>query len=135
MSRQITNPAVQQAAGVDIKKSKQIKNNASELKLYSLSQAAKAMSIGRDSLRLLMAVGKIGYLKIGETKKISHQELLRFQIENTIHKVEPRSGQSLSDQDINKLLDKPTKQRDGTMGGIDILNKIIRKDRYGNSKN
>jgi excisionase family DNA binding protein len=98
-----------------------------QLKLYSLSQAAKAMSIGRDSLRDLIAEGKIGYITVGNSKKIPYQELLRFQMENTIHKVEPKDEKIFSEQDFNKFLYKPGKQKTGSMNGKEILEKIMKK--------
>ena len=98
-----------------------------QLKLYSLSQAAKAMSIGRDSLRALIADGKIGYITVGNSKKISYQELLRFQRENTIHKVEPKDEKIFSEHDFNKFLNKPGKQKSGSINGGEILNRIMKK--------
>lgn len=102
-----------------------------QLKLYSLSQAAKAMAIGRDSLRSLIADGKIGYILIGDSKKIPYQELIRFQNENTIHKVEPANNKTLTEQDINQLFKKTSKNKNNSLNGADILETIMRKDKNG----
>lgn len=98
-----------------------------QLKLYSLSQAAKTMSIGRDSLRALIAEGKIGYIMIGESKKIPHHELVRFQNENTIHKMEPKQRSTLSERDLNKVFKITSKPKTNSLNGEGILEKIMRK--------
>ena len=67
--------------------------NQNQLKLYSLSEAATAMGIGRDTLRSLLSEGRIGYILVGNSKRIAHQELIRFQSENTIREVETSTKQ------------------------------------------
>ena len=73
-----------------------------QLKLYSLSEVATAMGIGRDTLRSLLSEGRIGYILVGNSKRIAHQELIRFQSENTIREVEPVKSKLVSNQDLTK---------------------------------
>ena len=50
-----------------------------QLKLYSLSEAATAMGIGRDTLRRLLTEGRIGYILVGKS-------ILRLTIVNQKYK-------------------------------------------------
>lgn len=52
------------------------------LRLLSISKAASALGIGRETLRQLIADGKIGIIKIGKGEKISVRELERFLDDN-----------------------------------------------------
>ncbi|MDR3593428.1 helix-turn-helix domain-containing protein [Clostridium sp.] len=108
-------------------------DSSNQLKLYSLSEAAKVMGIGRDSLRNLIADGKIGTILVGNNKKISHQELIRFQLECTERKLEIRA-KSYSEQDIEQTLYRKNKIRVKSIGGEEILNRILREDQNGYCK-
>jgi len=63
----------------------------SQLKLFSISAAAKALTIGKDRMNRLIEEGKIGYIEMGKRRKIPRQELVRFQNENTIQKCMPKT--------------------------------------------
>lgn len=106
---------------------------ASQLKLYSLSQAAKAMCIGRDTLKDFMADGKIGYIIVGKSRKITYMELIRFLHENVVRKTKVKESKSSSDQDIEKYFHKKTNTTETSLGGDDIFNKLLRKETNGNS--
>ncbi len=41
--------------------------NQNQLKLYSLAEVATAMGIGRDTLRSLLAEGRIGFIMVGKS--------------------------------------------------------------------
>ena len=69
------------------------------LKLYSISAAAKTLSLGKDRMYRLVEEGKIGYIEMGKRRKIPYQELVRFQNENTIQKCIPKTK-----YDSSKLL-------------------------------
>jgi excisionase family DNA binding protein len=50
---------------------------ANQLKLYSISAAAKALGLGKDTVYGFVANRKIEFIKIGKRKKITYQELVR----------------------------------------------------------
>jgi excisionase family DNA binding protein len=106
---------------------------SNQLKLFSLSEAAKAMSIGRDSLRSLIADGKIGTILVGNTKKISYQELIRFQMECTERKHEV-IAKNYSEQDIEQTLNRKNIIKVKSAGGEEILKKILSEGQNGDSK-
>ena len=108
--------------------------NQNQLKLYSLSEAATAMGIGRDTLRSLLSEGRIGYILVGNSKRIAHQELVRFQSENTIREVEPVQSKSVSNQDLQKMFKSKNQKLKPTFDSKQLLKKIIRSDNNGNSK-
>ena len=108
--------------------------NQNQLKLYSLSEAATAMGIGRDTLRSLLAEGRIGYILVGNSKRIAHQELIRFQSENTIREVEPVQSKLISNQDLQKMFKRKEHTAKPTFDSKQLLKKIIRNDNNGDSK-
>jgi len=57
---------------------------ANQLKLYSISAAARALCLGKDAVYRLVADGRIGFIEVGKRKKIPYQELVRFQVESLI---------------------------------------------------
>jgi len=58
-------------------------NRNNEIKLYSISAAAKELSIRKNTLLDLISQGKIGIIEIGKRQKISHLELVQFIQSNT----------------------------------------------------
>ena len=53
-------------------------------RLYSISDAAKMLGVGRDTLLRLIDTGKIGFIQTLKRKKIAHIELERFIKDNTV---------------------------------------------------
>lgn len=75
-----------------------------QLKLYSISAAAKSLAIGKDTLYRLVAEGKIGFIEMGKRKKISFNELVRFQSENTVMKKEPKLQDSFTKVWLSEII-------------------------------
>ena len=76
-------------------------NNA-ELKLYSISAAAKQLSIRKENLLKLIEGGKIGVLNIGSRRKISHLELVQFIKSNTVKSNPSSSHRRITIDSITK---------------------------------
>jgi excisionase family DNA binding protein len=72
------------------------------LRLYSITEAVKILHIGKNALYELIAEGKIGYIAVGKRKKITYQELLRYEGENTVRKSNGYSN--ISSNDIERKL-------------------------------
>jgi len=58
-------------------------NTSYNLRLLSVSKAAKALGISRSTLNDLINSGKIGIIKISKQRKISFGEIEKFIIEGT----------------------------------------------------
>ncbi len=58
-------------------------NTSHNLKLLSVSKAAKALGISRSTLNDLINSGKIGIIKISKQRKIPFGEIEKFIIEGT----------------------------------------------------
>ncbi|MCB0743214.1 MAG: helix-turn-helix domain-containing protein [Ignavibacteriae bacterium] len=111
-----------------------MEENNVEIKLYSISAAAKSMCISRDALRNLINDGKIGYIQILKNKKIPHQEFVRFQKENTIVSKSMHTTKALlTTTEINNFFNT-SKGSCKSLKGETLLQNIIRKDENGNSK-
>ena len=102
-------------------------------KLYSLSEAANALCIGRDTLRSLIAAGKIGFILVGNFKRIPHQELVRFQTEYTVRRVEIAPANKPSEQDLKKMFGRKTLKKSSAFNCRGALENIIRNNEYGNN--
>ena len=74
-----------------------------DLKLYSISAAAKKLSIRKQQLSNLISSGKIGILTIGKRRKVPHCELVKFTFNNT-YKLNNQATSTLPD--INSLIQK-----------------------------
>ena len=105
-----------------------------QLKLYSLSEAATAMGIGRDSLRTLISAGRIGYISIGKSKRIPHQELVRFQTDNTLRKIKPTTTNTGNNSDIIKQINSKVSTGKPNFNSKELLDKILRSNNNGNNK-
>ena len=81
-----------------------MEENNNNLKLYSLSEAAKLLGIGRDTLKSLIAKGKIGYIESFKHKKISHLELERFIKESTMKTDVSLANDTITNKDIEHFL-------------------------------
>lgn len=103
------------------------------LKMYSLSEAAKLMGIGRDNLRALISQGLIGYILLGKSKRIPHQEIVRFQTENTIRKIEPININKNNSGFIQRNKSKIDQEK-SSFESKELLDNILRSDNHGNNK-
>lgn len=61
--------------------SNNMENN--EIKLLTISKAAKEMSIGKERIYKLINEGKIGCINMGKKRFIPHTELVRYIKDNT----------------------------------------------------
>lgn len=61
-----------------------MEQNNNVLKLYSITEASKELSIRKEILHDLIENGKIGIIELGKRKKISHIELVRYIKSNTV---------------------------------------------------
>lgn len=76
------------------------------LRLYSLSQAARKLGLGRDTLKNLIDQGKLGTITILKRKKVPEEELQRFLTQNT--KVEIKPAYEL---DVNSFVNESFRKR------------------------
>ena len=107
---------------------------SNQLKLYSLTEAAAVMDIGRDTLRSLLADGKIGFILVGRSKKIPYQELIRFQTESLVRQKQTQTNPTLSNAEINNLITRSVRRPKSNIDSKQILKDIIRNVNNGNSK-
>jgi hypothetical protein len=103
-------------------------NSEKYLELYSIFRASKLLKINRDSLKSLIAQGKIGTIQIGKRKKIAYSELIRFQKEWTIRKTESLKSTAISNSEINRFFENYKGGRSSTPPDSKaILKKIMER--------
>ena len=107
---------------------------SNRLKLFSITEAAAVMGIGRDTLRSLLADGKIGFILVGHSKKIPYQELIRFQTESIVRQKRIQSKSTFSNAEIDNLMAHRVCRAKSNIDPKQILKDIIRSDNNGNSK-
>ena len=93
-----------------------------ELMLLTRTEAAKALSIGRDALAMLIEVGKIGVIPIGERQMIPYKEVLRYIEENTI-KVD-----ELGSDKVNLESFRETSNKKPSINTLNLLNRIMENE-------
>jgi len=96
-----------------------------QLKFYSISAAARSLSLGKDAVYKLVADGKLGYLEIGKRKKIPYSELVRFQSESIKRDSIQPPIQAMSKSEINNFL-RPQRKLTSSLNGHAILEAIMR---------
>jgi excisionase family DNA binding protein len=94
------------------------------IKLLTVSQAAKYMSIGRDALKTLIGQGRIGTLKIGKRNKIPLNELETFIKNETLKQTITIHDSIISDRDLDKFF-IGRKRKNNVKNGSDILNELM----------
>lgn len=93
-----------------------------ELKLFNRTEAAEAMSIGRDALALLINNGKLGVIQVGERWMISYKEILRYIEENTIR------ADQVNSEKINLETFRESSFTRPTFDSAELLTKILEKE-------
>jgi excisionase family DNA binding protein len=96
-----------------------------ELKLLSISAAAKILCLGKDAVYKLVADGKIGFIEIGKRKKITYHELVRFQKDNIKRLPEKTGDRLMTKNEINKFFNL-NHSRKNSLNGQEILKSIMR---------
>lgn len=96
------------------------------IKLYSISAAAKELSIRKETLSNMISEGKIGIVKIGKRNKIPHLELVQF-IKNSTIKI--RRENNPETKNIDSIIKKHKYTHEKTASEkIDIIfNNLKRK--------
>ena len=85
LDRQLVNGFESRVVGVMViltNKFKLIPNmneESNELKLHTISSAARLLRVGRDTIYHFIDSGKLGYIQVGKRIKIPHSELITFQ--------------------------------------------------------
>jgi len=93
-----------------------------ELKLYSITTAAKELAIRKETLLDLIEDGKIGVIELGARRKISHIELVRFIKSNSILISPISKNNKISIDTIVKKHKYSNKEK-----SIDKINKVFNK--------
>jgi excisionase family DNA binding protein len=96
-----------------------------QLKLYSISAAAKVLALGKDTLYRLVADGKVGFIEIGKRKKIPFNELVRFQHDNIKRKSEVHPSSLITKDEVIKFFNINHTQKK-SLSGHEILQSIMR---------
>ena len=73
-----------------------------EIALYSISRAAKLMGIGYSTLSKLIDEGKIPVVNVGNTIKISHQEIVNFINVNKVYHHNILFSRNVLDEPVQK---------------------------------
>jgi excisionase family DNA binding protein len=99
-----------------------------ELKLYSITAAAKKLSIRKETLLDLIERGKIGVNDgLGNRRKISHLELIRYIKSSTVY-INPDNNKKSSNIDSIVKKYKYAKQEKPMDEINKIFNKLKRRD-------
>lgn len=96
--------------------------NKNELLLFSKTEAAQVMSIGRDAIGILIKTGKLGFLNVGKRIMIPFKEIERFISESTTKLMNDES------ENIALTLIRNTNKNKVEKDTREILKKIMEKE-------
>ena len=89
-----------------------------ELTLFSISKAAEIMHVGKEAIHQLIKKGKLGFIEVGERKRIPYLEIERYIKENIMYCTTISKTIDWNDQNDNS---NSTKEFNST----DLFNKMI----------
>ena len=97
----------------------------SHLKLYSITETARLLGVGRDVVYEIMRQGKLGYIELGKRKKIAFTEIQNFIANNTKH----QTGNSTAISELNIITSfKKHKTKVSSLDGAKILENIMKEN-------
>jgi len=95
------------------------------LKLYSITETARLLSVGKDAVYEMIRQGKLGYIELGKRKKIAFNEIQNFIANNTKH----QTGNSTVEGELNIITNiKTHKSKVSSLDGAKILEKIMKEN-------
>lgn len=97
----------------------------SPVKLYSITETARLLGVGKDAIYDLIRQGKLGYIELGKRKKIAFTEIQNFIANNTKHQTGNSTIKSELDI-INSFEIHKTKV--SSLDGEKILEKIMKEN-------
>jgi len=99
-------------------------NNFKELKLFSRSEASKALTIGKERLNDLIENGRLGYLMLGDRIVIPYREIERYINENTLRFEQNKTNKESNDIDLSSV--RPNHKKHNLLTNTKhILNNIL----------
>lgn len=99
-----------------------------ECRLLSISEAAKILKVGRNTVLRLINQGRLGTIQIGQRDKVSYAELERFLVENTVRQSFLQRRFTSFEDNNHHFEDKSKK--DG-FDGIEFIKEMIKKESNG----
>ncbi len=91
-------------------------------RLYSKSEAAKLLGIGKEKLGKLINSGRIGFIQIEDRIHIPHEEIQKFIYSNTIRLSQESVRQTLKQHNSKQKVQTPI---DKEFNSISLFNNIL----------
>ena len=99
-----------------------------DLRLFSKSQTAKLLGIGKEKLGKLLSTGRIGFIQIDDRIHIPYSEILNF-IQNNTVKLTEESGNQIIRRPSSKQ--NPEKSSNIEFDSISLFNQLLEKNTNG----
>jgi len=100
----------------------------SQLKLYSITEAARLLGIGKNNVYSLLRSGQLGFIDIGKRKKISLMEIHKFISKNTRYQSVQEENNLLDAVQIKNILYPSNHKKLKSVDGGKILERIMRNE-------
>lgn len=101
---------------------------ATQCKLLSITETARLLGVGKDTVYALLRTGQLGFIEIGKRKKISLIEMQNFILKNTKYRNDTVNNLHLDNKQIETILFPSNKRKLKSIDGGKILERIMRSE-------
>ncbi|MGA7720525.1 MAG: helix-turn-helix domain-containing protein [Ignavibacteriaceae bacterium] len=99
-----------------------------DLRLFSKSQTAKLLGIGKEKLGKLLVSGRLGFIQIDDRIYIPYSEILNFIKENTV-KLTEESAKQIIRRPFSKMNSETS--TNAQFDSISLFNKLLERNTNG----
>ena len=99
-----------------------------QCKLFSITEVARLLGVGKDTVYALLRTGQLGFIEIGKRKKISLIEIHKFIDKNTRYESKQENNNLFDDIKVEAILYPSNHRKVKSIDGRNILDKIMRTE-------
>ena len=97
-----------------------------QCKLFSITETARLLGVGKDTVYDLLRIGQLGFIEIGKRKKISLMGIHKFISQNTRYQSSKEENNLFDDVQIKNILNPSNHKKMKSVDGGKILERIMR---------
>lgn len=99
-----------------------------QCKLFSITEVARLLGVGKDTVYALLRTGQLGFIEIGKRKKISLIEIHKFIDKNTRYESKQENDNLFDDIKVEAILYPSNHRKVKPIDGRNILENIMRNE-------
>lgn len=100
----------------------------SQCKLFSITEVARLLGVGKDTVYTLLRAGQLGFIEIGKRKKVPMMAINNYITQNTKYQTKSERNNRLDDKHLESILYPPNHKKMKSIDGGKILERIMRNE-------